>query len=193
MSKHRITFSSWSSTALGVLLIAAGLLAIALPLLAGLAASTVVAWMLYLGGIGHLLFAWSARRAGLVLWQVALGLLYCGVGGYLLVHPVAEISTLVLILACYLLAEGALELLLAFVVDPFPGRGWLFCDGVVTLVLGGLIWNAWPTDSEWMIGFFIGLSMLSSGVSRVALSSVVRADETSGTDRPIGAAGASAR
>ena len=54
------TAATWS-VALSVLMIAAGLLAIAAPLVAGVAVATLVAWVLVFSGVLHLAFGW--RRA----------------------------------------------------------------------------------------------------------------------------------
>jgi uncharacterized membrane protein HdeD (DUF308 family) len=55
-----------------------------------------------------------------------------------------------------------------------PGSGWLLFDGVVTLILALLIWRTWPSDTEWVIGTLVGISMLFSGISRLRLSLAAR-------------------
>jgi len=47
-------------------------------------------------------------------------------------------------------------------------------DGVVTLVLGVLIYMQWPSSSAWAIGTLVGVSLIFSGVARVAMSLAVR-------------------
>jgi len=160
---------AWS-IGLSVLMILAGLLAIALPQVAGITVNVVVAWLLVLSGLTHLVFAWHMRSAGGLLWELLLGVLYIGIGVYLLLHPVAGLATLTLALAIYLFAEGILELVLSFVVRPLPGSGWLLVDGIITLILAVLIWRTWPSNTEWLIGTFVGISMLFSGTTRLMIS-----------------------
>jgi len=162
------------SIGLSVLLIVAGLLAIAVPQAAGIAVNLLVGWLLIFSGAVHLVFAWHTRTTGGILWELLLGVVYIFIGGYLLVHPVAGLATLTLALAIYLFAEGILELILGFRIRPMPGSGWLLFDGVITLILAVMIWKTWPSSTEWVIGTLVGISMLFSGISRLMLSMAAR-------------------
>lgn len=166
-------FTGWS-IAVSLLMILAGILAIGLPLAAGIAVNIVVAWLLVFAGAAHLVFAWELRRIGGAIWQLLLGVLYIGVGVYVLAHPVAGLATLTLFLAVYLFLEGVLELILAFQVPTRQARGWLALDGVVTLILGFMIWRTWPASTEWAIGTLVGVSMIFSGTTRLMLSMAAR-------------------
>ena len=158
------------SIGLSVLMILAGLLAIVIPPVAGIAVLAIVAWLLMLSGAIHLVFAWHTRTAGGMIWELLLGLLYLSVGVYSLIHPVAGLASLTLLLAAYLFAEGVLELLLGFRLRSTPGSRWLLFDGVVTFILAILIWGSWPSSTEWVIGTLVGISMLFSGTARLSLS-----------------------
>jgi uncharacterized membrane protein HdeD (DUF308 family) len=162
------------SIGLSVLMIIAGVLAIVIPPVAGFTVLLVIAWLLMFSGAFHFVFAWHTRSAGGMIWEVLLGILYLSVGVYALLHPVAGLASLTLLLAAYLFAEGVLELVLSFRLRPMHGSGWLLADGVITLILGILIWRTWPSSSEWVIGTLVGISMLFSGVSRLAVSLAAR-------------------
>ena len=162
------------SIGLSVVMILAGLLAIALPQAAGIAVNIVVAWLLVFSGAAHLVFGWHTRTAGGLIWELLLGILYIGIGVYLLLHPVAGLVTLTLALAIYLFIEGILEFVLSFVLRPLPGSGWLLFDGIITLILGVLIWRTWPSSTEWVIGTLVGISMLFGGFTRLMISLAAR-------------------
>lgn len=162
------------SIGLSVLMIVAGILAIALPMAAGIAINVLVAWLLVFSGCAHLVFAWYTRTAGGLLWELLLGALYIVIGVYLLVHPVAGLLSLTLALAIYLFFEAILEFALGFKLRPLPRSGWLLLDGILTLILAVMIWRAWPSSSEWAIGILVGVSMLFSGMSRLMLSLAAR-------------------
>jgi uncharacterized membrane protein HdeD (DUF308 family) len=166
-------FTGWS-IAVSLLMILAGILAIGLPLAAGIAVNIVVAWLLAFSGVAHLVFGWHLRAIGGVIWQVLLGALYIGIGLYLLLHPVAGLVTLTLALAIYLFAEGLLELILSFQIRPRQGWGWLLLDGIITLILAIMIWRTWPQSTEWVIGTLVGISMIFSGATRLMLSLAAR-------------------
>ena len=157
------------SIGLSVLMIVAGILAIASPLAAGIAIDSVVAWLLVFSGCAHLVFAWHTRGAGL-LWELLIGILYIFVGGYLLMHPLAGLMSLTIVLAIYLFLEAILEFVMGFTLRPLPGSGWLVFDGIVTLLLAVMIWKTWPINAPWVIGTLVGISMIIGGTSRLMLS-----------------------
>jgi uncharacterized membrane protein HdeD (DUF308 family) len=162
------------SIGLSVLMIVAGILAIASPLAAGIAVNLLVAWLLIFSGCVHLVFAWHTRSGGGLLFELLLGILYVFIGVYLLVHPLAGLASLTLALAFYLFLEAIVELILGFKLRPLPGTGWLLFDGIVTFILAVMVWRTWPSSSEWAIGVLVGVSILFSGTSRLMLSLAAR-------------------
>jgi uncharacterized membrane protein HdeD (DUF308 family) len=165
--------ATWS-IALSVLMIAAGVLAIGLPMIAGVAVTAIVGWLLLFSGVSHLAFAWRAGRPGAVVWQILLGLLYGAIGVYVIASPVAGLASLTLAVALYLLIEGMLEFVLWSQLRAVPGSGWLMVDGIITLVLTVMIWSTWPSSAGWVVGTLIGISMLFSGITRLMLSIAAR-------------------
>ena len=109
------------SIGLSVLMIVAGILAIASPLAAGIAVNLLVAWLLVFSGCAHLVFAWYTRSAGGFLWELLLGILYILIGVYLLMHPLAGLTSLTIALAIYLFLEAILEFVLGFTAPPAAG------------------------------------------------------------------------
>ena len=168
---HKAT--TWSIV-LSVLMIAAGVLAIFSPAIAGVAVTIFFAWLLIVSGVLHLAYAWQAGHAGAIVWEILVGILYGGIGFYLLANPGAGLASLTLALAVYLVLEGVLEFVLSFQLRPLPGSGWLLFDGIVTLALAAMIGSAWPISSVWAIGTLVGVSMFSSGVTRLIVSVAAR-------------------
>jgi uncharacterized membrane protein HdeD (DUF308 family) len=164
---------TWSIV-LSVLMIVAGILAIVIPPVAGIAVTIFIGWLLIFSAVAHFVFAWHTRGAGAILWEVLLGIVYFFAGIYLLWNPVVGLVSLTLGLAFYLFAEAVLEFILAFRLRPLPGSGWLFLDGIITLILAIMIWRTWPASSPWALGTLVGVSMLFSGISRLMLSMAAR-------------------
>jgi uncharacterized membrane protein HdeD (DUF308 family) len=164
---------NWS-IAFSLLMILAGVAAIAMPPAAGIAVNIVVAWVLLFSGAMHLAFAWHTRTVGAAVWEVLIGLIYGTIGIYLLAQPVAGLVALTLALAIYLFLKAVLEFVAWGVLRRLPGIGWLLFDGVVTLILAAMIWKTWPASTEWAIGTLVGVSMLFSGMSRLMLSLAAR-------------------
>jgi len=155
-------------------MIVAGILAIGLPMVAGVAVTAIVGWLLIFSAILHLAFAWRGGHAAAIVWEILLGVAYGAIGFYVLANPVAGLASLTFAVAVYLFVEGLLEFVLSFQLRPAPGSGWLSVDGIITLVLAIMIWSTWPSSAAWVIGTLVGISMLFSGVTRLALSTAVR-------------------
>jgi uncharacterized membrane protein HdeD (DUF308 family) len=160
------TTNRWSNT-VGILLIVAGLLAIFLPLVAGVAVTAIVGWLLLFAGGAHLLYTWSSRGAGAVLWQLIIGVLYVFVAIYLIAHPERGLLTLTLLLAAYFVVEGVVELVTYARLRSNHRANWFLWDGLITLLLGIFIWSGWPFSSVWALGTLVGISLISSGIARM--------------------------
>jgi uncharacterized membrane protein HdeD (DUF308 family) len=84
------------------------------------------------------------------------------------------VSTLTLLLSGIILAEGVLEVVAYFRRKSMHGASWMLINGIVTLLLGGLIWFHWPSSSVWAIGTLVGVNLLMTGISRLMLGLVAR-------------------
>jgi uncharacterized membrane protein HdeD (DUF308 family) len=158
----------------GVWLIVFGMLAIGSPFLAAVAVNVVIAWLIVLAGIVHVVLAFHAHGAGSVIWKLLVGLAYLLFGAYLIMHPLLGVVTLTLVLAMLFLIEGILDIVLFFKMRHLRGSSWVLVDGIMTLLLGLLIYLQWPSSSVWAIGVLVGVSMIISGITRVMLSLAVR-------------------
>jgi uncharacterized membrane protein HdeD (DUF308 family) len=162
------------STVIAVLLILAGVAAIFMPLLAGIAATIAVGWLLLFAGVIHLFFGWHTRSAGAVVWKILVGVAYLFAAFYLLAHPGRGLLTLSLILAFYLFAEGILEAVIYSQLRRLPGAGWFLFDAIFTILLGIMIFASWPFSSVWAIGTLVGISILFSGIARLSYGFAAR-------------------
>jgi uncharacterized membrane protein HdeD (DUF308 family) len=159
------------SIASSVLMVAVGILAIALPLMAGIGVSIFVSWLIFFTGFAHLVYAFVARGEGGFLWRLLLGIVYVGGGLYLAFHPGLSLLSLTLVLAFILYVEGFMQILAYFSLRALPGARWILFDGIVTLLLGLMIGFTWPSASAWAIGTLVGVNFLLSGVTRLAHTS----------------------
>jgi len=158
----------------GVLLIVFGMVAIGSPFLAAVAVNVAIAWLIVLAGVVHVMLAFRAHGGGSMIWKLLVGLAYLIFGAYLIVHPLLGVASLTLVLASLFLVEGVLDIILFFRMRPMGGSSWVLVDGIVTLLLGLMIYTQWPSSSAWAIGTLVGVSMIVSGVTRVMMSLAVR-------------------
>jgi uncharacterized membrane protein HdeD (DUF308 family) len=158
----------------GVSLICLGMLAVASPLVAAVAVSVLIAWLIVLAGIVHIVVAFHSREAGSVIWRLLVGLAYLCFGMYLIARPVAGVASLTLLLASLFLVEGIFNIVLFFRAPSTLRSSWILLDGIVTLIVGLMIYTQWPSSSAWAIGTLVGVSLIFSGLTRVMVSFAVR-------------------
>lgn len=158
----------------GVSLIVLGVLAIGAPMAAAIAVNVFISWLLVLAGVVHLAVAFHLREAGRVIWRTLVGLAYILFGVYLIAHPVIGVASLTLVLAALFLVESIFDIALFFQVRSIHGSAWILFDGIITLMLGLLIYLQWPSSSAWAIGTLVGVSMIISGITRLMVSLAVR-------------------
>ena len=168
---HRAT--TWSIV-LSVLMIIAGILAIASPYYAGLAITVVVGWLLLISAVLHLVYAFRGGRAAAVVWEILLAIVYALIGFYILANPRIGLASLTFAIAFYLFVEAILEFALSYQLRNESGAGWMLVDGIITMILAFLIWANWPSSSVWAVGIIVGVSMLFSGITRMMITSTVR-------------------
>ena len=160
--------------AIGVLFILLGIFAIAEPFAAGLGVTLLVGWLLVIGAVAHFIAAFKGGGAKHVILQLLVGIVYLIGGLYFLTHTIMGVSTLTLLLSGVILAEGVLEILAYFRLRNMHAASWLLINGVVTLLLGGLIWFHWPSSTVWAIGTRVGVNLLMTGISRLMLGLAAR-------------------
>jgi len=168
----------------GVLLIIFGVLAVGSPFLAAVAVNVVIAWLIVLAGVVHLILAFRAHAAGGMIWKLLVGIAYVCVGTYAIMHPILGVASLTLLLVWLFLIEGVLDIILFFKMPKTQGSTWVLLDGIITLLLGLMIYAQWPSSAAWAIGTLVGISMIFSGVARVMMSWTVRkATDTTSSSR----------
>ena len=166
---------AWQSAALlSLLLILFGLLAIAVPIATSLGVVFVVGWLLLLDGLAQVAHAFRSKGIGHVAWKLAVAGFYIAAGFYLLVHPMLGVLGLTLALGIFLFVKGAADLISYFSGGTISGSGWILLDGIITLAVGFMIWNRWPSSSSWVLGTLVGISMLITGISRLMMALAIR-------------------
>jgi uncharacterized membrane protein HdeD (DUF308 family) len=168
---HRDT--GWS-IGLSVLMIIAGILAIVSPLVAGMAVTRIVGWLLLFSSALHVVYAFRGGGVTAVVWEILLAVVYALMGFYILANTAIGLAGLTFVIASYLFVEAILEFAESYMTRHESGSGWFLFDGIVTLLLAFMIWGTWPSSKDWAIGTLVGVSMLFSGISRLMMSTAVR-------------------
>ena len=157
-----------------VVLILLGIFGIIEPGVAGLGVTLLVGWLLVIGAVLHFIAAFKGGGAKQVIFQILIGLVYLVGGGYFLTHTIMGVATLTLLLAGIILAEGVIEVVSYFRMRNEGASSWLLINGIITILLGGLIYFHWPSSSIWAIGTLVGINLLITGISRLMFGLAAR-------------------
>lgn len=155
--------------ALGIALIVLGAYAIYSTMAATIAAVVVLGAIVMLSGIFQFGAAFMTRGAGHVILLLLVGVLDVVVGFMLVQHPGFGALLLTLFLATLFVAGGIIRFVAALWLQ-FPHYGWVAFSGLLTLVLGVLLWMQWPVSALWFIGFAVGVNLIFGGFAWSSLA-----------------------
>jgi len=148
---------------MGVLMILLGMAAIGSPFVAGTAWTILLGGIVLVGGIAELAHAFFAANWKAGILKFIGGVLALILGVLILTRPVAGLAFITLMLAIYFVIDGIFKIVLSLKLRPLPGWGWMLFSGIITLILGGLIWGEWPLSGVWAVGVLLGLRILFAG------------------------------
>ena len=153
----------------GIFLVIAGIVSLFAPLAAGAALATMVGLLLAFGGISLLVLAFRAGSFGHGMMILLVGALTLVAGVYMMAEPGGALVTMTVFLAMYFAVYGIVEMIYAFRVKPVQGWGWLLFGGIVSLLLGIMMWRQMPLTAVWAIGVLVGIRLLMSGFELMAI------------------------
>ena len=170
--KEVVQYWGWL-LAFGVALVVLGIAAI------GRAVTATVATMLFFGWL--LLLACGIEVAQAILvghWagffhHLLAAILFGVVGGLLVGRPLLSAEALTIVMAAFFMVGGLFQAIGSIVVG-LPGWGWQLLDGVITFVLGVLVFRQWPISGLWVIGLFVGIDLIFYGAAWIALALQLR-------------------
>lgn len=153
---------------LGIILSVLGLIAISASTATTLVTVVFLGFFLVIAGILVIVdtytFWWKKWRG--FFWYWVLGFLYIGIGVTLIVNPIASSVSITFLLGIFYLIVGFFRTVYSFYLRT-PRWGWIFLNGLISILLGILILSAWPASSLFIIGLFIGIDLLFCGLSYI--------------------------
>jgi len=160
--------------ALGIIQVILGFFALSAVVVASLATALFVGWLMLIGGVVETVGAfWSRRWSGFFLHLLS-GVLSIIVGLFFVRAPVGAMLALTLLLACLLMVGGLFRIIAALTYR-FSSWGWPLVSGIIDLILGVMIWMQWPASALWVIGLFVGISLVFRGADWIGVGLAVRA------------------
>jgi uncharacterized membrane protein HdeD (DUF308 family) len=164
--------SGWF-VALGIVLIILGVIALAYDAFTTIASVLVFGWLLMIGGVIEIVHGFQTHRWGGFFLHLLAGLLFLVAGLLFVANPLAGALSLTLFLGAFFLVGGVFEIIGAVRLRA-PHWAWAVLGGLITAVLGLMLWGQWPGSGLWFIGFAVGISMIFRGWAWVMLGIMAR-------------------
>ncbi|MGO9172708.1 MAG: HdeD family acid-resistance protein [Rhodomicrobium sp.] len=152
----------------GILLAILGALAIAVPVFASVAFTAFFGWLLFFAGVFRGIALVRAPHAPGYLPSLLLAILAACVGLIIALFPLQGAITLTMLLTAYFIVHGIASFMFAFAIKGDTGRWvWVLLGGLIDLALAGLVIAGWPQTSEYILGLYVGISLLFTGCTLV--------------------------
>lgn len=159
--------------ALGILLILLGCSIIGSSFFATIFSVIIFGIFLLCAGVVQIFQAFLARKWSGLFLSLFLGILYIVTGFICLGKPETAAISITLWIAAFCFVVGIFKMISSLLIR-FDQWGWVFFNGLVTFLLGAMIYANWPLSGLWVIGLFIGVDLILAGWSWVLLSLTAR-------------------
>ncbi|MBV8721067.1 MAG: HdeD family acid-resistance protein [Candidatus Eremiobacteraeota bacterium] len=156
--------------ALGLLTVALGVYCIYAETAATMASVIMLGGILIAVGVFYVVALLAARpNFGHGLLMLLTAAFDVFVGLTLIRHPELGALAVTLFIAGLLIVAGAFRFFSALWLQ-LPQYGWAAFSGVLSVVLGILLWAQWPISAYWFIGFALGLTLVFDGAAWCSLA-----------------------
>jgi uncharacterized membrane protein HdeD (DUF308 family) len=98
-----------------------------------------------------------------IAWQLLASVLTIAAGVFILLAPLTGTLTLTVVLVAWFWAIGVIRLVAWWRMRHMSGSWITGLNGVISLVLGILIWADLPSSATWAIGLLVGIELLWAG------------------------------
>ncbi len=156
---------SKSLVTIGIFIFIIGLIAILFPIAFGKATIIILGIILIIGGVLRLSFAIFSLNTGSMLFKYLAGILMIIAGIWMMADPDMGLNILTIFLAVYFILDGISSIAYSFTMIPVTGGAYLIAEGVISVILGILIWSHWPEASKFVLSIYIGIKLLFSGMA----------------------------
>jgi uncharacterized membrane protein HdeD (DUF308 family) len=148
---------------LGILFLILGIIGIAGQTLFSLISVNVLGICLFAGGILQGAHAFKSAGWKSVGVQLIFAILYIGAAIYVWAFPIPALEAITLWLAAIFFTTGFLRLVSAFQHRHFAEWFWLALSAAISILMGVLIMNSFPSSSLWLPGLLIAIELLLQG------------------------------
>jgi uncharacterized membrane protein HdeD (DUF308 family) len=158
--------SKWGwFVALGVVLLLLGVLALGDVVVVTLISTIFIGAMLLVGGVFQVVHAFMVKTWSGFLLSMLGGIVYA-VGGLLIMNePVQGALVITLFLIVALMIGGILRIVVAVRHREINGWWLMALSGLISVLIGFLLYASFPWSGLWVLGTLIGVELLVQGAT----------------------------
>lgn len=165
---------------MGIVLVLMGFIGLGMSVVLTLTSVLFFGTMILVAGVLQLIDAFKAEGWKSILAYALIALLYIVAGNMIIVDPLAGSIWLTMAIASFLIAVGTLRMIMGFQMRPFKGWVWTVFSGVVSILLGTMIFADWPVSGVWVIGLFVAVELIMQGWSMITIALAAKSAEPEG-------------
>ena len=162
---------------LGVLGVVAGLMALFNPFGASLAATVIAGWSFLILGVLQIFEGLRSEGWGGKVWSILMGVVAVFLGVNILGEPLQGMLALTIVVGAMFLASGLFKFIVGWQIQRSELKWAVVISGAVSAVLGFMVLSNIPGSAVVTLGVLLGIELLSSGVSMIALAMVRKSGE----------------
>jgi uncharacterized membrane protein HdeD (DUF308 family) len=160
---------------LGFLMVILGTIGLFQPIVYTLATTLLFGALLLMSGGAGIATAFSLKNWKGKAATILLALLYLVAGALMLLNPVMGALSLTLVVTAFLIASGAVKIWLGIAHRQQSGWGWVVASGLLSLLLGILVYAQFPGSGLWVLGLFLAIELIFDGWGLVMVALAVHA------------------
>jgi len=154
------------ATISGSLFILLGVIGIIFPQFMSLTTLLFVSYLMLFAGLASGWMTWISNKEDWAGWLKSFLLVLVAL--FILFYPLQGVATLGLLFSIYFFMDAFSSFGLAFSLKPQKVWWiWLF-NALTSLLLGAIFVIGWPFSSLFMVGIFVGVSLLFDGIALIA-------------------------
>jgi uncharacterized membrane protein HdeD (DUF308 family) len=166
--KKQFQLRRGGSTELGLALMILGIIALCTVRTNNPGAVILFGWIIVVSGVVEAVEAFRARRSERFFLHLIPAIAGVPIGLLIAAHPAAGPLTWMLLFASFFTVIGLFRIISAFWLK-FSHWEWTAFDGLAALLLGSLLWAAWPWEN-WFFGLAVGISLILRAWSSIMFS-----------------------
>lgn len=119
--------------------------------------------LLLVAGVFQIIHAFMDREWRGFLFHLLAGALYV-IGGFLIMdEPIQGALVITILVSASLIVGGIFRIVIAVRHRPMPGWGLLVAGGLISVVLGVMLYATLPWSGLWVVGTLIAVELIVQG------------------------------